>query len=527
MSKFVAVGSGKGGVGKSTTTINIALSLATTGTKVAIVDLDPLSNITTILDTQDTTVETAAEVRLADISMRYAKNCDILFPRAKSLARTPHIVHTLFGTLHDVICAQYDIVLIDMPAGIADIFFVDLIPHVQHLLVVVVSEPTAHISAAGFSKAALQINPRLSLYFWHNKFHAESVSCFNSYTIIENYHQYVQETEYFTPQEREQCRNIAYIPHEQILDLLSTSLKPHEYIWFKIKEVLSFSVEVYIRSIAEMISDNTVIHEYITHYILEHHFHDGDLAQYMRALLSDFVTLQHSGIIPQSVHIDREAQRTLSHKLAIIARYPAYQHMRKCVDTIDRALAADALHSSTQGVRYIRVLEQKSIALLKIFDAHKEHATKSTRRCAILLSVYVSFSKILRNQQMHAFILQHIPLRQEEGQMVRDRRRQIGHLINKNAQLHQQHLQMVKKIYPIIIKQMMSVNSHYALSTLNFITTAQKLNVRAYLQLISHITHELIHCGLGVIVGITNSRTCASTMKGSKKILSFVSRSMS
>jgi len=48
--KSVAVVSGKGGVGKTTTSANLALYYAKKGLKTALIDIDPLSDITSILD---------------------------------------------------------------------------------------------------------------------------------------------------------------------------------------------------------------------------------------------------------------------------------------------------------------------------------------------------------------------------------------------------------------------------------------------------------------------------------------------
>ncbi len=51
--KSVAVSSGKGGVGKTITACNLAIYYARRGLRVGLVDVDPLSDVATLLDLQE------------------------------------------------------------------------------------------------------------------------------------------------------------------------------------------------------------------------------------------------------------------------------------------------------------------------------------------------------------------------------------------------------------------------------------------------------------------------------------------
>ena len=122
----IAVGSGKGGVGKSTTALNVALSLAKRQYRVGLVDLDPLSNVATILEVPESKIASLPEepekgAEFDEYRLNLLPRMDLVFPKAATrdaarLTQKQRLFHHFAGDLRKA----YDLLVFDMPAGISN-----------------------------------------------------------------------------------------------------------------------------------------------------------------------------------------------------------------------------------------------------------------------------------------------------------------------------------------------------------------------------------------------------------------------
>ena len=120
---FVMVSSGKGGVGKSTTAVNLALALSKQGKKVGILDGDIYGpNVARMLGMQDRKPEVIGNkvkpFKVYGIEFISMAN---LLPEGKALMwRGPMLVKALEQFMSDVDWGELDILVIDMPPGTGD-----------------------------------------------------------------------------------------------------------------------------------------------------------------------------------------------------------------------------------------------------------------------------------------------------------------------------------------------------------------------------------------------------------------------
>ncbi len=145
LTRVIAIASGKGGVGKSSVTVNLAVAMAQQGLKVGIVDADiyghSIPAMLGVADVRPTQVEdlimpvpTASGVSVISIGM--------LKPRRDQVVawRGPMLDRALVQMLADVYWGSLDVLLLDLPPGTGDVA-ISLGQHLPSAEVVVVTTP--------------------------------------------------------------------------------------------------------------------------------------------------------------------------------------------------------------------------------------------------------------------------------------------------------------------------------------------------------------------------------------------------
>ena len=145
LTKVYAIASGKGGVGKSSVTVNLAIAMAKQGLKVGLVDADIYGHSVPAMlgmaDTRPTQVEdlimpvpTPSGVSVISIGM--------LKPRRDQVVawRGPMLDRALVQMLADVYWGDLDVLLLDLPPGTGDVA-ISLGQHLPSAEVIVVTTP--------------------------------------------------------------------------------------------------------------------------------------------------------------------------------------------------------------------------------------------------------------------------------------------------------------------------------------------------------------------------------------------------
>jgi ATP-binding protein involved in chromosome partitioning len=122
INQIIAISSGKGGVGKTTVSVNIAVALSQTGAKVGLLDADITApNIPIMMgDENPPKVEGTKIIPKENYSIKYI-SMGVLVPHDKPVIwRGPMLDGVIKQFLRDVVWGELDYLIVDLPPGTGD-----------------------------------------------------------------------------------------------------------------------------------------------------------------------------------------------------------------------------------------------------------------------------------------------------------------------------------------------------------------------------------------------------------------------
>jgi len=140
---IIAVASGKGGVGKSTTAVNLAVSLAQAGAKVGLLDADiygPSIPKMMGLEGREPEVSDKAFYPLENYGVKSISIGYLIAADQAMIWRGPMVTGAMMQLLNDTVWGELDYLIIDMPPGTGDIHLT-LVQNVPLTAAVVVTTP--------------------------------------------------------------------------------------------------------------------------------------------------------------------------------------------------------------------------------------------------------------------------------------------------------------------------------------------------------------------------------------------------
>ncbi|MDA3852298.1 MAG: P-loop NTPase [Spirochaetaceae bacterium] len=520
--KSIAIASGKGGVGKTMTSTNFAIYLALKGFRVGLIDVDPLSDVVTLLDLQDRDLNLPPLNRITcfkDCRIPVIPRMDLIFPQAKTSGVS---ILSLMNRLYDEFLEQldkyYDYLIFDMPAGVQEKENLIFLDKMNLILLVTNPEPTAHVSAGGFIKKALEHHGETRFLIWHNKYAQAVETDFRAADLLGNYNRNVPEEDRL---EEVNLKDVAFIPSDPTLDLLKSDPSVKFNILRNIQENLKVMLELTLPMISQTKELDTRSFRIIRYYIKNHpqinnkEKYLGELEEYLCGLLGN--SLQKGNFFSA-----KQKDEVMAY-LDKVTKIPLRKELVRAWLIVDKKTKefemAQGLFSSQKVSEVFHYVDRGVVEFL-MTCSKIVHKMPLIRNMSSLLLFNFTLLKLFQSDTVNAIIQEFIPTRQNaRGQRVRDRHRQILNLVRNDNLYRKRYLELLKMLRPLVEKQLVAIVNTFGLKSLLFLDDNRKVNRGAYVKLFSNFLHETIYSGLGVTVGFRFRPASQSFRRGADLVI--------
>ena len=490
----LAVASGKGGVGKTLCAVNLALCSTRDGLRTALIDADPLSNTLVMLD-YTLPKRTLLDATPENSTFRVAPNFEVIFPqKKKSEEQAAQLVTDLMRSHRDWLNSRYDLAIIDMPANVEEDSFLSYMPDADFLLLVTNPEPTAHVAAGALLRRIQGLWREKPIYLWHNKYIPHPEKEFNPDDLIGNYNRNVNESERISGKK---LISIAYVPHDPSLDL--TKVNPPLLINLH-RDLIETLRALFDDSIPKIegLTDSQSKSEALLRYFLHKSSGKEDAEEFL-AHFEKFLATSATRVAMPSEKMRSELRKWLISSL----NAPLRRQIQQVIEAVDEHIVSLEAEANTFSSKYRKVSAgsvEREITLLLKNLAHLSTRSFSLQMSGLLL-FHFALIRFFSSEVVQKIVNAFIPSRQESGVSIRDRRRQIARLLGKEAIYQEQFFAMVKKLYPVMSRQLDYLVHTFKLRKLLFRDASGDVAKSAYVRLFHAAIYEIVNSGLGVVAG--------------------------
>lgn len=539
-SRCIAVGSGKGGVGKSTTAINVALLMARAGRRVGVIDLDPLSNLATILDVHENAM---ADVRhdptdrgpLESFVYRWADTVDLVFPHSQRSGADGEKL-ALFARFAADLVERYDAIILDLPAGINATENLEFLPIVDTLLLVTQPEPTAHVSAGGYLRSVFDIRPSMRVLVWHNRYQPGGGGTTDPRDVIGTYNRFADDDLRIAEVEAQRVRDLAFVPPDPGLSLLQSEVDAQSTIFSKLAEIVTLIIDRRTRRFASQLPFSARIRDLIGFWLVRNGADvrptdaPAEIEHFVIAMVGEEFAARIGALRARLGRtpslFSAEQRRRLVDAVANVQHDAILREARSVARVVDEALAGRAESSlgfatpiSLDHGRIVRSAFPRLLALLAK-ECAGDDAEPFVRNAAATGLFLIAAERELTDPEMVALLARLVPYRVDaRGRRVRDRGAQIRRMLARDEEYHRLFFQVVRSVFPGVSREISRLNRDHALSSLLLRGDDGAINARAYVTLSTHLVHDLANAGLGVAVTATYNAANQAIRRGVDALL--------